>query len=102
MGTTARHGSGLRVSGPVILGQHASGPARQTGAKFDQPDAGSDNSPATRPPRGGFRRDTALAQFAGEPPAKAVKLNRSGIEPVAVQPFGLNRQMDMGDRKSVV
>src|SRR3546814_10597876 len=37
--------------------------------------------------------------FAGEPLAKAVKLNRSGIEPVAVQPFGLNRQMDMGTRR---
>src|SRR3546814_758615 len=102
IGPTARNGYGLLVSSPVSLGHHAAGPARQTGAKFDQPNAGSGNSPATRPPRRGFRRDTALAQFAGEPLAKAVKLNRSGIEPVAVQPFGLNRQMDMGDRKSVV
>src|SRR3546814_5831795 len=40
IGPTARNGYGLLVSSPVSLGHHAAGPARQTGAKFDQPNAG--------------------------------------------------------------
>src|SRR3546814_19696782 len=70
IGPTARNGYGLPVSSPVSLGHHAAGPARPTGAKFDQPNAGSGTTPPTPPPPPGFPPHPPPPPFAAAPPAK--------------------------------
>jgi|GEM_PF-5126223 len=99
LGLTTRNGDGLFVGASVRLGQHATCPARQACAEFYQRHARSGNTTAPRTPRRGFRRDPALAQFAGKPLTKAVELNRPGVEPGSVKPFGLHRQMHVGARR---
>lgn len=81
LGLAARNRECLFVRAPVGIRHHATYPARQTCAEFNQRQARSGNTTAPRTPRRGFRRDTALAQFAGEPLTKAVELNRTRIEP---------------------
>jgi len=96
---TARNGEGLFVGPPVSIRHNAAYPVCQTRAEFGQRHARSGNTTAPRTPRRGFRRDPALAQFAGKPLTKAVELNRPGVEPGSVKPFGLHRQMHVGARR---
>ena len=73
----------LFVRAPVGIRHHATYPARQTCAEFNQRYARSGNPLSSRPSRGGLGSHAARAQLARKPFTETIELNRPGIEPKA-------------------
>src|SRR3546814_11831399 len=68
--------------------------------ELDERHARSGNPLSPRPSRRCFGGHAPRAQLAGKSFAETIELNRTRIEEVAIQPLGLNRQMDMRARRS--
>src|SRR3546814_3306339 len=67
--------------------------------ELDERHARSGNPLSPRPSRRCFGGHAPRAQLAGKSFAETIELNRTRIEAVAIQPLGLNRQMDMRARR---
>src|SRR3546814_17152680 len=66
--------------------------------ELDERHARSGNPLSPRPSRRCFGGHAPRAQLAGKSFAETIELKRPRIEAVAIQPLGLNRQMDMQEQ----
>ena len=92
-------GDGLIVGAAVGLGNLPSPLGSQPRPQFDQRHARPSNPLSSRPSRRCFGGNAPRSQLTGEAFTKPIKLNRAGVEPCAIQPLGLHRQMDMRARR---
>ena len=91
----ARYRDGLFVGAPIRIRYLATSLPSETGPYLDQRHARPGDSSPARPSRCGFGSHATRAQLARKAFTETIELNGTRIEPCAIQPLGLNRQMDM-------
>ena len=95
----ACYGDGLLVRATVRVGNLEAPLCAESRPYLDQRHARSGNPLSPRPSWRRFGSHAPRAQLASKALAETVELDRARIEPGAIQPLGLHRQMNMRARR---